>query len=384
MSDADIISAMRRKAGVGRPPPDVQPMSPAKALRIAAAKAAEDVLGLVLQVTDVTEEKSAISKLPGQVPEFALLSLLEGPDNGYGLAVLDKNTVASVVEQQTAGKVLNLPPEERAPTATDSVMCTEFSNRVLRLFEMHVAEVQDPPAVSGFHVAAQLREPRSIAIAFDDVPYRLYRVQVSLGRQGRTGEILFVFPYESARPADAQAEDGDFGSSFQDVILKSEARLDTVLHRVNLSLADVTGLQEGMMIPIPREALSRVELRADDHLVSRARLGQINGKRAVCVVLNGEEDEPLDGVAAPFDGMAGLGAIGTMETMGGALGMGQDLPALSDGTDHAGDLPDIGDLPPMGDLPDIGDMPAMGDLPDIGDLPDLGDFPAMGDLPPLE
>jgi len=32
MSDADIISAMRRKAGVGRPPPDVQPMSPAKAL----------------------------------------------------------------------------------------------------------------------------------------------------------------------------------------------------------------------------------------------------------------------------------------------------------------------------------------------------------------
>lgn len=262
MSDADIISAMRRKAGVGRPPPDVQPLTPAKALRIAAAKAAEDTIGLVLQVTEVREERSAISRLPGEVPDHALLSLLEGPANAYGLMVFDRNTVAAIVEQQTAGRVLTLAPEARPPTATDFVMCTPLCNRMLRLFEAQLAELTDPPEIAGYHVAAQLREARSIAIAFEDVPYRLYRLKVMLGCEGREGEILLIFPHVPVASGPVHGTGRDFGVALQDMVMKTEARLDTVLHRLSLPLSEVSGLAEGMMLSIPREALSRVELRA--------------------------------------------------------------------------------------------------------------------------
>lgn len=387
MSDADIISAMRRKAGVGRPPPDVQPLSPAKALRIAAAKAAEDTIGLVLQVLEVSEEKSAISRLPGEVPEHALLSLLEGPENAYGLAIFDRNTVAAIVEQQTVGRVLSLAPDVRPPTATDSVMCAPLCDRMLRLFEAQLAELPDPPAVAGYHTAAQLREARSIAIAFDDVPYRLYRLKLLLGREGREGEILLIFPHMPVASGPAQGHGHDFGAAFQEAVMKTEARLDTVLHRVSLTLSDVAGLQEGMMIPIPREALSRVELRAGERLISRARLGQINGKRALRVVLTTEDDDALEAELSSSGGfdMAALGGEGFPALSGGMqgeMGMEGDLPAL-------GDLPAMGELPPLGDLPPLEDMAgdSVGGFPAVDGLPPLGDgegFPAMGELPALE
>ena len=392
MSDADIISAMRRKAGVGRPPPDVQPMSPAKALRLAAAKAAEDAIGLVMQVTNVIEERSSILRLPDQLPEYALLSLLEGPDNAYGLAVFDRNVISAVVEQQTTGKVLKLPPEERAPTATDAVMCTEITDHILSLFETNIAEVADPPDVAGFRVAAQLREARSISIAFDDVPYRVYRISVLLGRGVREGEILLVFPFARATPKPVPGAPNDFGRDFQAVVMKSEARLDTVLHRIRMPLADVMSLEAGMVLSIPRSAVSKVELRADDRLVSRAQLGQINGKRAVRLIFMTEEDD--DPLEAPYGSEAG--GFGDM----GALSGGSEFPALSNGLGDMGDLPSLGDLPamgdigdmdnmgdvpPMGDLPPLGDFPAMGDMSgEMGELPDLGDFPAMGDLPTFD
>lgn len=385
MSDADIISAMRRKAGVGRPPPDVQPMSPAKALRLAAAKAAEDTIGLVLQVTDVTEHRSSIARLPDFLPEHALLSLLEGPDHAYGVAVLDRNVVSAIVEQQTTGKVLKLAPEERAPTATDAVMCSELTDNILSLFGTHVAAITAPPDVAGFRVAAQLREARSISIAFDDISYRLYRLSVSLGRGVREGEILFVFPYARPAPKPEPGAPNDFGRDFQAVVMKSEARLDTVFHRVRLPLADVMSLEVGMMLPIPRSAVSRVELRADDRLVSRAHLGQINGKRALRLIFASEADAAADGSLEgdEFGDMNMTGAPQDLLALAGDQNEFGDLAAYNDvgnfdAAEGLGDLPDLGGLAPLGELGDLGD------LGEKVDFPDLGGFPSLADLPPLE
>ena len=404
MSDAEIISAMRRKAGVGRPPPEVQPMSPAKALTLALAKAAEETIGLVLQVIEVDEERIAMSRLAEEVPENALMTLLEGPENIYGLAVWDRNTVSAIVEQQTTGKVLTLPPEDRAPTATDAVMCSDICNQALRQFESIVAEMADPPDVAGFHAAAQLRETRSLVMAFDDVPYRLYRIRVRLGRGARDGVVFLVFPYDMPKPKASATETAEFGDNFQNVVMKSEACLDTVLHRLRMPLADVTALSEGMMLPIPREAISRVELRADDRLVSRARLGQINGKRALRLVLCSEEDEGLGETGGAMFGGAGVSAIGGFggDASGGlsqeaetGLPDPSGFPALAGGeaASPEADLPPLGDLPATGDLPPLGqtgeagngDLPSLGDLPPIGDLPPLGEgFATPDELPPLE
>jgi len=260
------------------------------------------------------------------------------------------------------------------------VMCTEITDHILSLFETNVAEVADPPHVEGFRVAAQLREARSISIAFEDVPYRVYRISVSLGRGVREGEILLVFPYARATPKPVPGAPNNFGRDFQAVVMTSEARLDTVLHRIRLPLADVMSLEVGMVLSIPRSAVSKVELRADDRLVSRAQLGQINGKRAVRLIFMTGDDDPLDASYGPDEG--GFGDMG-------APSGSSAVPALSNGM---GDVPPMGDFPAMGDmgdLPPLGAFPALGDMGgdmagDMGDLPDLGHFPAMGDLPSLD
>lgn len=286
MSDEHLISVMRRKAGAGRPAPDVTAMSVDKALSLATAKATEEGTGMVMQVTQVTEEMTSINRLSDSIPEHALLVLLEGPDTQYGLAVFNLAVTTSVVEQLTTGKVQKHAPEARKPTSTDAVMCFELIDRVLRQFETYADEIANPPEIHGYRAAAQLSEARSIALAFDDVRYRLFRVHVDMGAGARSGELMFVFPYEQAKPIHDPNLSADWAKDFQSLVMKSEATLETVLQRVTLSLADAANLEVGMTIPIPHDALSRVEIMADGQTLSHGRLGQVNGHRALRLALS--------------------------------------------------------------------------------------------------
>ncbi|RPE71818.1 flagellar motor switch protein FliM [Pacificibacter maritimus] len=396
MADEDLISAMRRKAGVGRPPPDVTAMSAPKALRLALAKAAEDCTGMVLQVGEVIEEITSVSRLPDSIDDHSLLALLEGPDSAYGLAVFSLGVTTSVVEQLTTGKVQKYSPEKRDPTSTDSVMCFDVIDRMLANFETIVAEASQPPEIANYRTAAQLSETRSIPIAFDDIRYRMYRVSVDMGRGVRQGEIMFVFPASRPKPKVEAGMQTAWETSFQASVLKTEAQLSSVLHRVSLSLSDVANLQVGMQIPVPKEALNRVELVADGRRISIGRLGQVNGHRAVRINLNPVQENDAD------MSMTNDFSSGEMMDMNGTDGEMPDLGDLPDiGADFGGGFETPNSMGRLGDLPDpdlaMG-VPSLsdigsdfgggfgGDLPPLtGDdgLPDSGDFPAMGDLPAL-
>ncbi|MFT6426056.1 MAG: flagellar motor switch protein FliM [Celeribacter sp.] len=378
MSDDDLISAMRRKAGVGRPPPDVTAMSAAKALRLAAAKAAEDGTGMVMQVTDVSETLTSTSRLPELIPDHSLLALLEGPEHAYGLGVFSLAVTTSVVEQLTTGHVQKHTPEDRNPTSTDSVMCFELIDRMLSHFEQIVADASDPPQVEGYRTAAQLSETRSIPIAFDDIRYRMFRLTVDMGRGLRTGEIMFIFPATRPKPKPVPGTQSDWQRDFKTSVMKTEAALEAILHRVSLPLSDAANLAVGMTIPIPHEALMRVEVVADGRRVSYGRLGQVNGHRAVRIDLN--DPASMDDEADMSIGFGDHGADGIGHSEFPALGTGDISDTMGE------DMPSLGDFPAMGDMGDMsGDLPSLGDM--SGDLPDLGDmsdFPAMGDLPSLD
>jgi flagellar motor switch protein FliM len=373
-------------------------MSAAKALRLAAAKAAEDGTGMVMQVTNVVEELTSTSRLPDQIPENSLLALLEGPENAYGLAVFSLAVTTSVVEQMTTGSVQKHAPEDRKPTSTDSVMCFELIDQMLAHFEHIVQEAADPPQIEGYRTAAQLSETRSIPIAFDDIRYRMFRISVDMGRGVRTGEIMFIYPAFRPKPKPEPGTQSDWQTDFKTSVMKTKASLDTILHRVSLPLSDAANLTVGMTIPIPHEALMRVEVVADGRRVSYGRLGQVNGHRAIRIDLN--TPASLDGDHEAGSDMGGLGMADAggmdfpaLEADGLSDDFGSEMPSLGDFPamgDMSGDLPSLGDmggdLPPMGDLPPLGDLPPMGDLPPIGDMGDLdmSDFPAMGDLPSIE
>jgi flagellar motor switch protein FliM len=206
----------------------------------------------------------------------------------------------------------------------------------------------------------------------------MFRISVDMGRGLRTGEIMLIYPASRPKPKPEPGTQSDWQRNFKTSVMKTEANLDTVLHRVSLPLSDAANLAVGMTIPIPHEALMRVEVVADGRRVSFGRLGQMNGHRAIRIDLN--EPASLEGNLQAEADMGGFGI---------ANSGGMDFPALeADGMsdDFGADMPSLSDFPAMGDmsgdLPSLGDMG--GDLSPLSDLGDMPDFPAMGDLPSLD
>ncbi|WP_432448928.1 FliM/FliN family flagellar motor switch protein [Aliiroseovarius marinus] len=386
MADQDMTSAIRRKAGAGRPPPEISPTTSGSALRMALSKSAEDVAALIAAPIGVDEDRMTLETLTEKVVEHSLLILVEGPGSAFGLVVLDPNVMAALVEVQTTGRVVPTPAVPRAPTRTDAIMCSDFVDKLLELFEVNAAQAQLPlaDAVSGYRYALRLADMRAANMALENVPYRVLSAQLDLDGGAKEGNLLIVLPFDPPAPRHVAMDDSDGAASGQgdmaQIVEGTEARLHAVLNRVGMTVADVSGLEVGMMLPLAREKLGQVDLvDVSGQVVSQCRLGQQGGRRALRI---GEAyDETMDPAASGSMTMAqpaqmslpdemGLPALEELPMAEGAVALEFDQ-ALGDG--EMAPLPgsDMPDLPPLDGGLDTGDLPDLGDLPDIGNLPDL-------------
>ena len=322
---------MRRKAGVGRPPPEIGRLTAAKVLRAAVVQAAEDVAGLTAAAGPVDEARTTLTPFVEALPDPALLGLIEGPGGRYGLMVLDAQVVAALIEMQTTGRVVARPADARTPTRTDAIMCADFIDRLLELVDRRAAEadLEVAPAISGFRYGMALAEPRAIAMALEDIPYREFRFEVDLGRGAKSGHLQLLLPFDppgKARSGGAEVE--AFAAAMRAQVLETQAVLSATLLRRRMSLAEIAGLDVGSLLHLPRAALTEITVEAlDGTVVANGRLGQVNGHRAVRLTLPGtamasgepaalaavpapppetlERDQPAGELPAP-DGAAGL------------------------------------------------------------------------------
>jgi flagellar motor switch protein FliM len=278
-------SAMRRKAGAGRPPPEIGQITPAKALRTAVAQAAEDVVGLVAMPGAIEEARVTLEAIADSLPEHPLLALVEGPGGGFGLVVLDGQAVAALIEMQTTGRVVPRPAEARAPTRTDAIMCADFIDRLLETFEQRVGEagLALAPALTGYRYAMALAEPRAVTMTLEDAAYRRFAFTVDFGRGGKTGALQIILPHDAPGQGPRAAGDaGAFTQALQAQVMTAQAVLTATLARRRMTLAEVTALSVGSEIALPAEALTEVALEdLKGRTVARGRLGQASGQRAL-------------------------------------------------------------------------------------------------------
>ncbi|MGC8204018.1 FliM/FliN family flagellar motor switch protein [Aliiroseovarius sp. PTFE2010] len=416
MSDASTI---QRKAGAGRPQPDIQAMSAAKALRLALSRTAEVEMGLAATIIDFSELRLPLGGIAGELPKCALIAMITAEDGARGLFVLDHVLMAALIEQMTTGAVRNTAAEERVPTSTDAALASALIDKMLARFETLVSTAANPPDVGGYRYATPLRDPRAIGLTLDDQRYRYYRLTVDLAQGAKTGDMLMFLPLERPVPGIEGVEPpGSWQEKMEQTVSTAEVTMDAALYRLRLSLSDVMGFEVGQQIPVPRKAVAQVQVEGiDGRVIATARLGQANGLRALRIndPASANEDDtvmgpgPLENPAQIGDGagdsagagpMAGAGDLPPLDGGGGLapldsagglppLGAAGDLPPLG----GAGDLPPLegaGDLPPLGDggLPPLsgGDLPPLGDAGDLPPLGDAGDLPPLGDaggLPPL-
>ncbi len=410
-------SVMRRKAGAGRPAPEIPRFDLPRALKLAFAQAAEEEMGLVATASPPTRERTTIAKVLEGRPESTLYLLLEGPDERFGLAVLDAASLAALIEIQTTGRVVPGPPPERVPTRTDSLLVESFVNRLLGLFHELAAEgeLEAAPALAGFRQLYRLADARAVEMTLPDIPYDLFSLEAEYGDGARQGQVLLLMP-----PAAAGGERTLSGAAWQerfvDIVREAPAEVEAILARRQMLLREVAALRPGALIRLPLEVIGSVVLEdLNGVAVATGRLGQAEGFRAIRLTVPDAQEE-ADTQEAAF-GLPEIGAEGAQpgglpdpaaEPASGAAaggladlpGMPPDLPDLSDLSAQAGpgdgagvqDLPDPAepagpdtpgqagtDLPPLddggtpGELPDLGTMgeSAPGGLPDLGELPDL-------------
>ncbi|MCK8462854.1 FliM/FliN family flagellar motor switch protein [Aliiroseovarius sp. S1339] len=286
MADPEKISAIRQKAGARRLPPEIAPVTAAGALGTALARAGEATAGLVITASDVAEDRTVLSALEGQISDHDLLALVEGPDSRFGMLVADPNLIAALIEMQTVGRVLPAPAQPRPATRTDATMCADFFDRVLEVLEAELTAAHPPvaPLISGYCFAVRLEDYRAASMVLPDIPYRRFQTTLDLGEGGKQGALSLLLPFAAtgrngqttATPATAG------GSDTPGIVLGARAELHAVLHRVSMSLDEVTALAPGMTVIVPREALSTVALEdMKGQVLSTCRLGQAKGQRAL-------------------------------------------------------------------------------------------------------
>ncbi len=287
---------MRRKAGAGRPPPEIGRLTAAKAVRAAVVQAADEVAGLAASAGLVEERRTTLDPFVEAVADPALLALVEGPGSRYGLMVLDVQMVAALIEIQTTGRVVPRPAEPRTPTRTDAIMCADFIDRLLDLLDERVAEAQldVAPAMTGFRYGLALSEKRAIAMTLEDIPYREFRFDVDLGRGAKSGAMQILLPFDppgTVRNGAAEAE--VFAQALRAQVLETEAVLTTTLFRRRMSLAEVAAFEVGTRLVLPRAALGSITVEGlDGTVVATGRLGQVNGHRAVRLTVAGGGVDP--------------------------------------------------------------------------------------------
>ncbi|MBM9595683.1 FliM/FliN family flagellar motor switch protein [Roseitranquillus sediminis] len=348
------LRAMRRKAGEGRPAPELGRMTTLRAWKIAVPQAADKAASLVAMTRSVTEERVVRDALVEDLPPGALLTLLEGPAERYGLAILDAQILGGLIEALTSGRVTARQAEPRKATATDAMLCADMLDALLEEFERSLSQMPEPPAYSGYRYAAPLVDARAATMTLAEGPYQVFRLELDLGGGAKCGALTVAFPVAPQSGATAPDQRA-FSAAFQAQILGAPASVDAVLHRARVPIATVSEWQVGDVVPVPLSALAAVTLEtAEGEVLATARLGQQGGFRAIRIVALGA-CEKRDGDEAFEDA-----APATMRALPAAAGGSLDLSGewSGDGVDADTDaLPldlDLGDFPPMqiADLPD--------------------------------
>lgn len=352
MAEAGIIrrkiAASRAITAEGGPGAD-------RAWRIGLARAARDLMKLSLEVQSLVVERRSLAELAELVPDRALIAILDGPGEGLGAIILTQAILSGFIEAQTIGRIRPQDHVPRKPTRTDAAMVVAVIDMALQGLEQALAEEADLVWAGGFRYASFLDDPRPLTLLLEDAPLRLLRAEVSLAGGLRSGEILLALPAEGRGPRPAtlaiSAAPSDHGPAFAQALSErvqgAQTRVEAVLARLTMPLAQVMTLTEGMILPLQDAALDRISLEGlDGRHVGDGKLGQNRGMRAVRLVETSAQPAARGGLDAapsafPAPRMAHGGPLGPGLAFPATDASATDFPAMDFPAMGAGDMSDF-------------------------------------------
>ncbi len=283
MPDDTSSDVLRRKIGAPPDPLALAGMTPAKALRLAVTRAAEEGASMVATLTGFEQERLSLEQVLQSLEDPALVLELGNGEPLIGLAIWDIPALSAVVEQLITGRVVAREPDRRPPTRTDAAVVCGIMDRILQRFDAEMTAADDRPPVTGFRARGVVEDARAAALMLAEMDYRQYRLRIDFAEGARSGVLRLIFPWAQADGALDPAAAGDrWRREWQAAVRGSKVELRAVLYRLTLPLAELEAMAPGLVLPIPQEAIDQVSLEGvDGRQVAVSRLGQVNGHRAL-------------------------------------------------------------------------------------------------------
>ncbi|MEP6018233.1 MAG: FliM/FliN family flagellar motor switch protein [Paracoccaceae bacterium] len=414
MGEATSNTFLKRKAAAGREDHLARAMTIQKAVRITAAKAAEDLLQLPLATLAIATDTFEISDLDERIKEDCLLLLLDGQHGQPALAMLDSSLVGGLVQQQTLGRVLEAGNEVRRMTQTDAALTAPFVDELLTRVPKILEMPGDIRLLSGYQFGVMADELRAVKMALEAQEFTCLKITMDLFKGARQGELTLIFPHiedNELASQNVESEADDDATPPPDLaqsLMKLNAELHITLGTIRVPISQLQQLAPGQALRLPPDTFPNVQISGSNgRFLGEGKLGQVEGQRAVRPVLSTAFDsQPMRRDAdrdnldlpevsgIPGEAGAGLPALHESPPLGGfdmpsgdggldlpdlePTGDGfPDLPVMPEVLDVAEEIAPVNDIPPMDDLPELDDFPDLADLPELNDLPDLGDLPDL-------
>ena len=359
MSAEQAISLVQRKARTGREAQAARAMSLGRALRLTAAKQADQMLGLALGMLGVTRKPTGIEDVAASFDATTLFLLMDGPGSQVAAAVLDAPLVAGLIQQQTMGRVTRVPQEgpARQHTATDAALCAPFVEALLGRAALLPEEQADRELLQVYRFGVWAADPRVALLALEAPAFEVIEMTLDLAAGARVGKLTLVIPVPVRVAAqEERAQTDSYGpphsKSLADNVLGLHAELTIALTRLRLPLQQITALKPGDLLDINLSSMAQaLVLDKSGRAISRGTLGQIDGIRAVQVEQqkSRQQSEPrrraadraeldLPDVTQPFAAQPDRRERTAAPT--------PDIPRLSD-VDVFGDIYALPELPDM-------------------------------------
>jgi flagellar motor switch protein FliM len=265
-------------------------MTAARAWHLMLPRAAEEELGLALSVLSVSEATQPVPAALAGLPEDGLLLALRDPEGRGGLCCLDAGLLSAVIEVLTTGQVLPAAPTQRRPTTVDAALAGGVVDAAISAFDTAVAEMAERPPASGLRAEGHLADLRAAAMLLAEGPVQVTQVGVDLGQGARQGRLVVLAAPRKPRAGKARRP---LAEDLRPAVMEGQVALQAVLHRAVLPLSRIRALAPGQVLPVPAGALGALSVEGGDgRSVAGARLGQVDGWKAVRLILSGPGAPP--------------------------------------------------------------------------------------------
>ena len=292
MGAEQTISLVQRKARTGSEAQAARAMSLGRALRVTAAKQADQMMALALGVLGVTRGTVTARDMVVRLDADALILLMDGPGVQVAAAVLEQTVVSGLIQQQTMGRIAPAV-EGAAPrhfTATDAALCAPFVETLMGQAAPLPEDEADRTLIAGYRFGVWAQEARQAQLALEASAYEVVEMTLDLAGGARTGKLTLIMP----EPEPVVEPVTEEGIDLQDKAVKTgglanialglHAELGIALTRVKLSLQQASALKPGDLLDLNVSTMAQaLVIDVNGKVLSRGTLGQIDGMRAVQV-----------------------------------------------------------------------------------------------------